>query len=191
MDEIGAEVLAEFGRDAVYTTTSGIASPVLAAIRDRGARARVGRGIVLTSDAVAIVSDAQSWERNATLEQDGTVYRIDSSQVGAPGVTELSLTKLSGAKLESEGAADDIIAEFGKPISFNGQTILAHIVRTGVERKMNDRGALVETIHTVVTVRVSDAPDVKKGDQVVIGGRVYKVRAPDRDGFGLVALTLD
>lgn len=191
MNDIGAEVLKEFGRSAVYTTTSGATSTVRAVIRDRGARSRVGRGIVLTSDAVATVSDGQSWERNATFEQDGSVYRIDGIQVGAPGLTELSLTKLSGAKLESAGVADDVIKEFGRPVVLNGQTILGHIVRTGVERKMNDKCAIVETIHTVVTVRVADAPGVKKGDQIIIGGRVYTVRAPDRDGFGLVALTLD
>lgn len=191
MDEIGAEILDEFGADAVYTTTAGTTLTVRAVLRDRGARARIGRGIVLISDATAAVSDTLSWQRNATLALDGVVYRIDSIQVGAPGLTELGLTKLSGTKLESAGISDDVIQEFGRPITFNGQQILAHIVRTGVERKMNERGAIVETIHTVATVRVADAPGVKPRDQVVIGGRVYTIRSCDRDGFGLVALTLD
>ncbi|MDR5654875.1 head-tail joining protein [Ruixingdingia sedimenti] len=191
MDEIGAEILDEFGEDAVYTTTSGTTSTVRAVLRDRGARARIGRGIVLTSDATAAVSDALSWQRNATLTVGGSTYRIDAIQVGAPGLTELGLVKLSGPKVETAGISDDVISEFGRPISFNGQTIQAHIVRTGVERKMNDRGVIVETVHTVATVRIADAPDVKPRDQVTIGGRVYSIRSCDRDGFGLVALTLD
>lgn len=191
MDELGAEILDEFGQDAVYTTTSGTVSTVRAAIRDRGARARIGRGIVLTSDAVAAVSDAQAWERNATLALGGTVYRIDSIQVGSPGLTELSLSKVSGTKVETAGISEDVIAEFGRPIVFGGQTIFAHMVRTGVVRKLNDRGAIVETIHTIATVRVSDAPGVAPGETLTIGGRVYSIRSCDRDGFGLVALTLD
>jgi len=191
MDEIGNEILAEFGQDVVYTTTSGTVSTVRAVIRDRGARARIGRGIVLTSDATAAVSDTQNWERSATLTIDGTVYRIDGIQVGAPGLTELGLVKLSGVKLESTSISDDIISEFGRPIILTGTTVQAHIVRTGVERSMNDRGLIVETIRTVATVRVSDALDVKPKDSITIGGRVYKIRSCDRDGFGLVALTLD
>jgi hypothetical protein len=191
MDEIGNEILEEFGQDAVYTTTSGTISTVRAVLRDRGARARIGRGIVLTSDATAAVSDTQSWERSATIAVGGSVYRIDGIQVGAPGLTELGLVKLSGVKVETAGISDDVIAEFGRPVVLNGQTVQAHIVRTGVERKMNDRGAIVETVHTIATVRVSDAPGVKPRDQVAIGGRVYSIRSVDRDGFGLVALTLD
>lgn len=190
MESIGLEILDEFARPAVYTTNAGVVSNVRAAIRDRGTRARVGRAIVLTSDAVATVSDAQSWERGATLEQGGSVYRIDGIQVGAPGLMELSLVRVSGAKLESDGIAQDVLDEFGRTINWNGNAIRAHVVRTGVVREIRN-GVYVETVKTMVSVAVADVPGIAAKDQVVMGGRVYSVRAHDRDGFGLITLTLD
>lgn len=194
MDEIGAEILAELGQDVLYTPPGDASVPVSvrAVVRDRGARARVGRRIVLTSDVVAAVSDGLSFARNGTLTVGDTVYRIDEKQVGAPGLTELGLSRLTGGRIERhDGISDDIIAEFGKPIVIAGATVMAHIVRSASVLEQDRDGMFVEVIRTVATVRVADAPNIRPRDEVVIGGRVYTIRSTDRDGFGLVSLILD
>lgn len=201
MKTIGQEILEDLGEDAIYMAPFDGAEPVAvrAIVRDRGAKARVGRGLVLTSDAVATVTDHLSFARGGKILISGAEYRIDGKQVGAPGLMELELVRLDGEKVERRDGFDvDVIEEFGEPITINGAVVLAHIVRTGVEREIRqggNRGAVpgpvVETIRTIATVRMSDVPGIRPKDEVVIAGRVHAVRSTDRDGYGLISLTLD
>lgn len=193
MDFIGTELLNELGREATYTAPDGVPVPVKVILRDRGTKSRVGRGIVLTSDVVAAVSDALPWQRNGVIEMESTRYRIDDKQPGAPGLLELGMTRIDGAMHESRetGLQDAVISEFGRLILINGEPVIAHVVRTGVHRKMNDRGMIVETIKTNATFKVEDFPDFRPTDSVSIDGRIHKIQSYDRNGFGLITVVLD
>jgi hypothetical protein len=191
---IGSEILEELGKPAQYERPSSGVSTITAIIRDRGARSRVGRGVVLTSDAVATVSDSVVFERNATLTFEGTVYRVESKEQGSPGSNVWSLSRLSGDRIESTDSffGDDIVDAFGDDvIVYNSQSIPAHVVRTATRTEMKKSGAIVNVVKTVATIRISDAPDIKPKDQIELDGRTYTVRETNRTGFGLVDLELD
>lgn len=188
---VGRELLEELGEPAVLTNGEGNVSTISVIVRDRGTRSRIGRGVVLTSDASAIVSDETPIMRGATIEFEGTVFRVDGRQLGAPGTLELSLSRQTGERVETRGVGDDIIEELGVPVSYKGNEILAHVMRTGVETEINKNGILVETVRTVLTARVADVDGIRPKDEITLDGRVYRVRVADRTGFGTIRITLD
>lgn len=189
--EIGEAILDEEGEPVIYDDGSGPIT-IQAKVRDRGARERVGRGKVLTSDAVATVSDTVSIARSATLTtQAGSVYRVEGWQLGVPGTRELTLTKLSGDRFEADGIADDMIDEFGEPIAWNGQTIMAHIVRTAEDHKIGRDGSVIQTTRVEITARTADVPGLKPRDEIEVDGRARIVRDPDHDGYGLITFVAD
>jgi hypothetical protein len=189
--ELGEEMLDAFGEPVSYDDGSGPVT-IQAKVRDRGARERIGRGKVMTSDAVATVSDQISVTRSATLTtQGGSVYRVESRQIGVPGTRELTLTKLSGDRFEAAGIADDMIDEFGEPVLWNGDTIMAHIVRTAEEHKIGRDGSVVQTTRVELTVRTADAPGLKPRDEITFDGRTRIIRDPDHDGYGLIRFVAD